>query len=146
MDAQVEEFLDHNAEAGREATESTEPAEGAEKTLVSSSELSGEMFQTVLGHVQGVYTWDCDHFPSEEEIREGMCVRVIRDCSRLRTRHRGTELTGWHGGWTHEGIGIFTTDVRSSSSGHRTRRLGRATVLVRTPENSGSKTWNGIAC
>ena len=143
MYTQVEESLEKNAEADRGTTERTD---WAERTLVPSSEFSGEMFQTVLGHVQGVYTWECDHFPSEEEIREGMCVRVIRDCSRLRTRHRCTELTGWHGGWTPEGIGIFTTDVRSSSSARGTRRVGRATVLVRTPENSGSKTWNGIAC
>jgi hypothetical protein len=107
---------------------------------------SGEMFQTALGHLQGIYTWECDHFPSEDEIREGMCVRVVRDCSRYRKRDRCTELTGWHGGRTREGIGIFTTDVRSRSFDNRTRQLGRATVRVRTPGNSGSRTWNGIAC
>jgi hypothetical protein len=106
----------------------------------------GEMLQTVLGHLRGVYTWECDHFPSEEEVREGMCVRVIRDCSRCRKHDRGTELTEWHGGWTREGIGIFATDVRSTSRRNRTRHLGRATVMVRTPQNSGSRTWNGVAC
>jgi hypothetical protein len=113
---------------------------------LKADRLSGEMFQTVLGHLQGVYTWECDHFPSEDEILEGMCVRVARDCARFRKRDRCTELTGWHGGWTREGIGIFTTDVRSRSFDNRTRHLGRATVMVRTPRNSGSKTWNGIAC
>ena len=113
---------------------------------LETPQFSGEMFQTVLGNLQGVYTWECDHFPSEEEIREGMCVRVIRDCSKFRKRDRCTELTEWRGGWTREGIGIFTTDVRSTSSGNRTRHLGRATVMVRTPKNTGSRTWNGIAC
>ena len=116
------------------------------QTQLNGRRSSREMFRTVLGHLQGVYTWECDHFPSEEEIREGMCVRVVRDCSRLRRRDRCTEVSGWHGGWTREGIGIFTTDVRSTSLGNRTRRLGRATVMVRTPRNSGSRTWNGIAC
>ena len=120
--------------------------DSAEWETLESPHLSGEMFRTVLGHLQGVYTWECDHFPSEEEIREGMCVRVVRDCSRFGRRDRCTELSGWHGGWTREGIGIFTTDVRSTSLGNRTRRLGRATVMVRTPRNSGSRTWNGIVC
>jgi hypothetical protein len=118
----------------------------AERERIEPPQFSGEMFQTVLGHLKGVYTWECDHFPSEEEVREGMCVRVIRDCSRFRRRDRCTELTEWHGGWTREGIGIFTTDVRSSSFDNRTQHLGRATVMVRTPRNSGSRTWNGIAC
>jgi hypothetical protein len=120
--------------------------DSAEWDRLESPRFSGAMFQTVLGHLKGVYTWECDHFPSEDEIREGMCVKVVRDCSRFRKRDRCTELTGWHGGWTREGIGIFNTDVRSSSFDNRTRYLGRATVMVRTPRNSGSRTWNGIAC
>jgi hypothetical protein len=120
--------------------------DSAERETLETPQFSGGMFQTVLGNLQGVYTWECDHVPSEEEIREGMCVRVIRDCSTLGRRDRCTELTEWRGGWTREGIGLFTTDVRSTSSGNRTRHLGRATVMVRTPKNTGSRTWNGIAC
>ena len=110
-----------------------------------SPQFSGEMFPTVFGNLQGVYTWDCDHVPSEEEIREGMFLRVSRDCKQLRKSERCTELTTWHGGWTCEDIGIFTTDVWSTSRSRRTRRLGRASVIVRTPGNSGSRTWNGVA-
>lgn len=120
--------------------------DSAEWETLELPEFGGEMFQTLLGHLQGVYTWECDHFPSEEEVREGMCVRVVRDCSKFRQRDRCTELTGWHGGWTREGIGIFTSDVRSTSSDNRSRYRGRATVMVRTPRNHGSRTWNGIAC
>jgi hypothetical protein len=120
--------------------------DSVERETVEAPQFNGEMFQTVLGNLQGVYTWECDHFPSEEEIRESMCVRVIRDCSKLRKRDRCTELTEWRGGWTREGIGIFTTEVYSTSIGNRTRHLGRASVMVRTPKNTGSRTWNGIAC
>ena len=109
-------------------------------------QFSGEMFKNVFGNLRGAYTWDCDHVPSEEEIREGMCLRVIRDCKQLPKHDRCTELTAWHGGWTYEGIGIFTTEVWSTSRSKRTRRLGRASVMVRPPVNHGSRTWNGVAC
>lgn len=102
MHTNMEENLGRRVGPDHGATELTDSAEWE---VVASPEFSGEMFQTVLGHLQGVFTWECDHFPSEEEIHEGMCVRVIRDCSRFRKRDRCTELTGWHGGWTSEGIG-----------------------------------------
>jgi len=143
MKTNVEERLGHSVEPVDGTTELTDSTTWKH---VASPEFRGEMFEAVLGHLKGVYTWECDHFPSEDEIREGMTLQVIRDCSRFRSRDRCTELTGWHGGWTREGLGIFTTDVRDTSFGNRSRHVGRATVMVYTPENAGSRTWNGIAC
>jgi hypothetical protein len=60
---------------------------------VATPQFDGEMFTTVFGGLRGVYTWECDHLPSEEEVREGMCVRVARDCRRVRTRDRCTQLS-----------------------------------------------------
>jgi hypothetical protein len=108
-------------------------------------QFEGEMFQTVFGHLNGAYTWDCDHVPSENEVREGLSLRVIRDCRRFRKGARATEIAAWHGGWTCEGIGIFSADICTSWR-RRTRHLGRACVKVRMPANSGSRTWNGVAC
>ena len=104
------------------------------------------MFQTVFGNLNGAYTWDCDHVPSENEVREELSFRVIRDCRRFRKASRGTVLAGWHGGWTCEGIGIFSADILHISWTKRARHLGRACVKVRLPANSGSRTWNGVAC
>jgi len=123
-----------------------EDARFADRELLESSRFNGEMVQTVFGNLHGAYTWECDHVPSEEEIREGLCLRVVHDCSKLRTNDRLTKLTDWHGGWTREGLGIFSTEVWSTSRGKRTRRRGSAAVLVRTPDATGSHTWNGIAC
>ena len=68
---------------------------------------------------KGVYTWECDHVPSEEEVREGLCVRVARDCKKLRARahDRCTQISEWHGGFTREGVGLFATDIWSTSQG-----------------------------
>ena len=104
------------------------------------------MFQTVLGSLRGVYTWECDHVPSEEEVREGMCVRVTHDCKKFRARDRCTQISEWHGGFTREGVGVFATDIWSTSQGSRTRHVGSASVIVRTPSDTGSRTWNGVAC
>jgi hypothetical protein len=106
----------------------------------------GETFQTVFGNLNGVYTWECDHVPSEDTIRELLYHRVVRDCRQFGKRNRCTELTAWHGGWTCEGIGIFSADIWTTSWSKRTRHLGRACVKVQTPKNSGSRTWNGVAC
>jgi hypothetical protein len=113
---------------------------------VSTPQFRGEMFQTVFGGLRGVYTWECDHVPSEDEVREGMCVRVVRDCRRLRSRDRCTQLSEWHGGFTPEGVGVFATDIWSTSEERRTRHVGSASVIVRTPSDTGSRTWNGVAC
>ena len=109
----------------------------AEPETFETPHFTGEMFQTVFGHLQGDYVWECDHMPSEEAIREGMCVRVVRDCKQFRKHDCCTELTVWHGGWTREGVGIFTTDLQSTSRRRRTRHLGQARVIVRTPLNHG---------
>ena len=45
---------------------------------VATPQFDGEMFTTAFGGLRGIYTWECDHLPSEEEVREGMCVRVAR--------------------------------------------------------------------
>jgi hypothetical protein len=109
-------------------------------------QLSGEMFHTVFGNLNGVYTWECDDVPSEDTIRVELCRRVIRDCQQFRPRDRSTELTSWHGGWTCEGVGLFSADIWSTSWGKRRRHIGRACVKVWTPTHSVSRTWNGVAC
>jgi hypothetical protein len=113
---------------------------------LDAAQLSGEMFHTVFGNLNGVYTWDCDHVPSEDKIREGLRLRVMHDCRHFRKHDRSTELTEWHGGWTCEGIGIFSADIWSTSWSKRPRHLGRACVKVTTSTNCGSRTWNGVAC
>jgi hypothetical protein len=113
---------------------------------VAPAQFSGEMFQTVLGNLRGVYTWECDHVPSEAEVREGMCLRVVRDCQRFRNRDRCTQLSEWRGGFTREGVGVFATDIWSTSREKRTRHVGSASVIVHTPADTGSHTWNGVAC
>jgi hypothetical protein len=134
MSTRTEDSAALLTEPGRRSTESTDSVAGP---AIAVPELGGEMFLTVFGHLQGVYTWECGHVPSEGEIREALAVRVVRDASGFRRRHRCTELTGWHGGWTAEGTGIFTTDFRSTSFSRRTRHLGRATVTVHTPNSAG---------
>jgi hypothetical protein len=108
--------------------------------------LTGAMSHTVLGNLNGVYTMECDYVPLEEEVRVALRRRVIRDVGRSRKRDRHSMLTAWHGGWTCEGVGVFSTDICSTSTNRRTRHLGRACVNVRTPTNSGSRAWNGVAC
>jgi hypothetical protein len=116
-----------------------------ERASLQTRQLRGAMFQTLFGTLNGVYTMEFDHKPSEDDIREALCVRVTRDCRQFRKRGGSTELSAWHGGWTCEGIGIFSTDIWSTSRNKRARHLGRACVSVRTPTNSGSRTWNGVA-
>jgi hypothetical protein len=106
---------------------------------------SGAMSHTVFGNLNGVYTLECDDVPSEGELREALRLRVIRDCRQSSKGDRDTVLTAWHGGWTCEGIGIFSADICSTSMSKRTRHLGKACVNVRTSTNSGSRTWNGVA-
>jgi hypothetical protein len=110
------------------------------------SQFRGEMFHTLFGNLNGVYTWECDHVPSEDAIRDLLCLRVVRDCGHFGKRNRCAELAAWHGGWTREGIGIFSADIWTTSRRKRARHLGHACVRVRTPNNSGSRTWNGVAC
>ncbi len=106
---------------------------------------SGSMSHTLFGNLNGVYRLDCDDIPSEGEIRDALRLRVMCDCGRSGKRDRDTVLTAWHGGWTREGIGIFSADICGTSTDKRTRHLGRACVNVRTPRDSGSRTWNGVA-
>lgn len=103
------------------------------------------MSHTLFGNLNGVYTLDCDNVPSESEIRDALRLRVMRDCRRSGKRGRDAVLTAWHGGWTREGIGIFSADICGTSGNKPARHLGRACVNVRTPSNSGSRTWNGVA-
>jgi hypothetical protein len=103
--------------------------------------LSGAMAHTFFGKLNGVYTFDCDHMPSESEIRDALHRRIMRDCGQSEGRSPETVLTAWHGGWTREGIGIFCADICGASNNTRARRLGSACVDVRTPRNSGSRTW-----
>jgi hypothetical protein len=116
-----------------------------EVASLQAPQLKGAMFQTLFGTLNGIYTLECDHMPSEDDIRESLCVRVIRDCRQFQKGGGSTELSAWHGGWTCEGMGIFSTDIWSTSCNRRARHLGRACVNVRTPANSGSRTWNGVA-
>jgi hypothetical protein len=76
---------------------------------------SGAMSHTLFGNLNGVYTLSCDDVPSEGEIREALHLRVVRDCGRPGKQDRDTVLTAWHGGWTREGIGIFSADICGSS-------------------------------
>jgi hypothetical protein len=119
--------------------------QSSEPSRVESRQWSGAMSHSIFGNFDGVYTLDCDDVPSEGEIREALRRRVTRDCRRSGRRDRGTVLTAWHGGWTREGIGIFSADICGTSGNKHTRYLGKACVYVRTPRNSGSRTWNGAA-
>ena len=109
-------------------------------------QLGGAMSRTLFGNLNGVYTLECEQVPSEEEIRQALRLRVQRDSRQYRDRGVNADLAAWHGGWTCEGIGIFSADIWCSRSGERTRHLGRACVNVQTLKNSGSRMWNGIAC
>ena len=144
MDPDVKNEVDQHTD--RSMGEFSADASASQVETPETPQLSGAMSHTVFGSLNGVYTLECDHVPSEEEIREALRRRVIRDCGRSRNRDRHAELTAWHGGWTCEGIGIFSADISSTSTNKRTRHLGRACVNVRTPTNSGSRTWNGVAC
>lgn len=144
MDPNVKNEVEQ--QTGRSGGEFFAHGSASELEPPETSQLSGAMSHTVFGSLNGVYTLECDHVPSEEEIREALGLRVIRDCGRSRKRYRHPVLTAWHGGWTCEGIGIFSADICSTSTNERTRHLGRACVNVRTPTNSGSRTWNGVAC
>jgi len=116
-----------------------------DQSRLGTRKWSGAMSHTLFGNLNGVYTLDCDDIPSEDEIWAALHLRAMRDYRRSRKRDRGTVLTAWHGGWTREGMGIFSADIRRTSRGKRTRHLGRACVNVRTPRDSGSRTWNGVA-
>ncbi len=118
----------------------------SEPTTLHSLQLDGAMSRTLFGNLNGVYTLECEQIPSEEEICHALRLRVHRDSGPSRDIDHNTELGAWHGGWTCEGIGIFSADIWSSKSGQRTRHLGRACVKVQTLRNHGSRTWNGIAC
>jgi hypothetical protein len=72
------------------------------------------MSHTVFGTLDGVYTPEHDVVPSEDEIREALRLRVIRDCRRSGTRDRDTVLTAWHGAGHGEGIGIFSAEICST--------------------------------
>jgi hypothetical protein len=109
-------------------------------------QLEGETFHTVIGTLKGIYTWECDHVPSEEYVHTAMNLRVQADCRQLRRHPRRTELAGWHGSWTSEGIGIFAADIWGVSRVGSSRRLGGASVVVRTPLDQGSRTWDRMAC
>jgi hypothetical protein len=138
-----EKVTDKIAKDGVEQIANVRPSEP--KTL-KSLQLGGAMSRTLFGNLNGVYTLECEQVPSEEEIRQALRLRVHRDCGPLRDRNQNTELAAWHGGWTCEGVGIFSADIWCSRSGQRARHLGRACVKVQTPKNSGSRSWNGIAC
>jgi len=86
-----------------------------EVASLQAPQLKGAMFQTLFGTLNGIYTLECDHMPSEDDIRESLCVRVIRDCRQFQKGGGSTELSAWHGGWTCEGMGIFSTDIWSTS-------------------------------
>jgi hypothetical protein len=118
----------------------------AEDSGLESRHWRGAMSHTLFGHLNGVYTLDCDDVPTEGEIRDALRLQVIQDCGRPEARDRRTTLTAWHGGWTREGIGIFCADICATSKNKATRHLGRACVNVRTAKNTGSRTWNGVAC
>ncbi len=112
---------------------------------VATPQFNGEMFETAFGGLRGVYIWECDHHPSDDEVCEGMCVRVVRDCRRFHALDRCTQLSEWHGRFTPEGIGIFATDIWSTSPERRTRHVGSASVIVRTPATPGSRRCEGVA-
>ena len=125
--------------------ESVEDDRLVEVATLHTRQLRGAMFQTLFGTLKGVYTFECDHMSSEDDIRDALCARVTRDCRQFQKRGSSTELNAWHGGWTCEGMGIFSADIWSTSCSRRARHLGRACVNVRTPANNGSRTWNGMA-
>jgi hypothetical protein len=53
---------------------------------------SGAMSRTLFGHLNDVYTLDCDDSPSEGGIREALRLRVMRDCGQSGHRVRDTVL------------------------------------------------------
>ena len=112
----------------------------------SESLLQGETFRTVFGSLQGIYAWQCGDLPSQERVQVEMARRVPADCRRLHRRHGTTRLAGWHGGWTSEATGIFAADIWEVSHHRSPRRLGSASVTVRSTLSQGSRTPNGLAC
>jgi hypothetical protein len=127
---------------------------GAEEpTLVSPTphrtpheeDIEGETFRTVFGSLLGIYTWECDRVPSVDEVQGAMDLRVRTDCAPLHLRSKRTRLAGWHGGWTPEGVGIFAADIWSVPSTGPARHLGRVSVVVRTPLDTGLCLSPGIA-
>jgi hypothetical protein len=109
-------------------------------------DVEGETFRTVFGCLLGVYTWECHRVPSDDEIQEVMGQRVQTDCARLHHRPEPARLAGWHGGWTTDGVGIFAADIWGRSGDVPARHLGRLSVIVRTPNDTGVSTSRGIAC
>jgi hypothetical protein len=109
-------------------------------------DVEGETFRTVFGSLLGVYTWECQRVPSDDEIQVVMEHRVQTDCARLNHRPKRTRLAGWHGGWTTEGVGIFAADIWGMSRNGPARHLGRLSVIVRTPKDTGLSASQGIAC
>jgi hypothetical protein len=113
---------------------------------LDESGLHGELFHTVLGSLLGIYTWECDRVPSVGDLRAAMERRVQVDCGKVRPRPRHTYLAGWHGGWTPEGVGIFAADIWGQPRRGSCRAVGRANVVVRTPDDRGLCVPQGIAC
>lgn len=131
---------------GNSGVGSSADARPSESNTLESRQLSGAISQTLFGKLNAVYTLECERIPSEEEICRALRLRVNRDCGKLQDHDYNAELTSWHGGWTCEGIGIFSAEISCTRLDKRTRHLGRACVKVRTCMNSGSRTWNGVAC
>jgi hypothetical protein len=113
---------------------------------LDESGLQGEIFHTVLGGLLGIYSWECDRVPSVGDLRAAMERRVQADCGKLKHRPRRTYLAGWHGGWTPEGVGIFAADIWGLPRRGSCRTVGRANVVVRTPDDRGLCIPQGIAC
>jgi hypothetical protein len=109
-------------------------------------EIEGETFRTVFGNLLGVYTWECDRVPAIDEVQVAMEHRVQTDCGRLNRRPKDTRLAGWHGGWTTEGLGIFAADIWGVPRKGPGRHLGRVSLVVRTPVDTGMCVSQGIAC
>ena len=117
-----------------------------EPNTLEQLRMGGAMSRSLFGNLNGMYTLECEQVPSEEEICQALRLRIDHDYGQFREREDKTELAAWHGGWTCEGIGIFSADIWCQRSGQRARHLGRACVKVETHKHSGSRGWSGIAC
>jgi hypothetical protein len=108
-------------------------------------EIEGETFRTVFGNLLGVYAWECDWVPAIDEVQVAMEHRVQTDCGRLNHRPKDTRLAGWHGGWTAEGVGIFAADIWGVPRKGPGRHLGRVSLVVRAPVDTGMCVSQAIA-
>ena len=109
---------------------------------VATPQFNGEMFETAFGGLRGVYIWESDHLPSDEEVREGMCrpgrarlpeVPYPRSLHAARRVARGIHPRG-HRGLRHRHL-EHLTGATDPARGQRQRHRPYARHPRITPRN-----------